>query len=160
LFDELSSLLDKTKPMSASPAPPSEAPEVEPSMPLPIEPEAPSIDQGAKTTISGDSLLQETETESEEGVRITVYPEEDPLKSRLQRLSSILEETTTDITTKAQKEGVEIQGSKAVCPNCKSLVIIMSKICPNCQRPLRTCPNCNAAITLFARICPACGSLL
>ena len=160
LFDELSSLLDKTKPMQGSPVPPSEAPEVEPSMPSPIEPEAPSIDQGAKTTISGDSLLQETETESEEGVRITVYPEEDPLKSRLQRLSSILEETTTDITTKAQKEGVEIQGSKAVCPNCKSLVIIMSKICPNCQRPLRTCPNCNAAITLFARICPACGSLL
>jgi len=144
LFNELSSLLDKTKPISPSSI---EIPEA-----------MPSADEGAKTTISGDSLLQETETE--EGVKITVYPEEDPLKSRLERLSNILEETTADISTKAEKEGVEIQGSKAVCPNCRSLVTIMSKVCPNCQHPLRICPNCNAAITLFARICPACGSLL
>jgi RNA polymerase subunit RPABC4/transcription elongation factor Spt4 len=164
LFDELSSLLDKAKPMSSSQSPSSITPEPEPTFspsppPMPVTPiEETPADEGGKVTISGDSLLQETETE--EGIKITVYPEEDPLKSRLQRLSNILEETTTDISQRAEKEGVEIQGSKAVCPNCRALVIIMSKVCPNCQRPLRTCPNCNAAITLFARICPACGSLL
>ncbi|MDD1776598.1 MAG: zinc ribbon domain-containing protein, partial [Candidatus Helarchaeota archaeon] len=118
--------------------------------------ERPVPEMGSTQKISGDSLLQDTA----EGIKVTVSPEEDPLKNRLQRLSNILEETTSDISTKAKKEGVEIQGSKAICPNCRSLVIIMSKICPNCQRPLRTCPNCNAAITLFARICPSCGSLL
>jgi RNA polymerase subunit RPABC4/transcription elongation factor Spt4 len=125
------------------------------SVPVPSA-EKPVPDLGSNQTISGDSLLQDTPG----GVKVTTYPEEDPLKNRLQRLSNILEETTSDISSKAKKEGVEIQGSKAICPNCRSLVIIMSKICPNCQKPLRTCPNCNAAITLFARICPSCGSLL
>ncbi len=162
LFTELSSLLDKTAPMAAFPPTPSTAPvpaqKMAPS-PIPVSSppsENPPTDLGGKQKISGDSLLQDTA----EGIKITVYPEEDPLKNRLQRLSNILEETTSDISSKAKKEGVEIQGSKAVCPNCRALVIIMSKICPNCQRPLRTCPNCNAAITLFARICPSCGSLL
>jgi len=162
LFTELSSLLNKTAPMSAPPpassTPPVPAQPLAPSpVPVSIPPvEKPVPDVGGTQKISGDSLLQDTA----EGVKVTVYPEEDPLKNRLQRLSNILEETTSDISTKAKKEGVEIQGSKAICPNCRSLVIIMSKICPNCQRPLRTCPNCNAAITLFARICPSCGSLL
>ncbi|HUX98516.1 MAG TPA: zinc ribbon domain-containing protein, partial [Candidatus Deferrimicrobium sp.] len=88
------------------------------------------------------------------------YPEQDPLKSRLERLSNILEETTEDITSKGEKAGVKIVGSKAICPNCKTHVIMMAKICPNCQKPLRVCPNCNSPITLFARICPSCGSLL
>lgn len=162
LFTELSSLLNKTAPMSApSPASstaPVPAQTLTPSpVPVPMPPvEKPVPDTDNTQKISGDSLLQDTA----EGVKVTVYSEEDPLKNRLQRLSNILEETTSDISTKAKKEGVEIQGSKAICPNCRSLVIIMSKVCPNCQKPLRTCPNCNAAITLFARICPSCGSLL
>jgi len=168
LFDDLKNLLDETSPVvppqETAPVPPqspieSTAPSIpqppaEPTSPrIPVAPTQPASDQ---KPISSNSLLEP----GEEGIKITTYPEEDPLQNRLERLSNILDESIEDTISHDEKAGVKIIGSKAVCPNCKTHVIMMAKICPNCQKPLRLCPNCKSPITLFARICPSCGSLL
>ena len=136
VFDDLASFLDQTAPMDAT---------------------APQAPAESPPHVSGSSLLEGTE----EGIKITTYPEQaDPLQDRLERLSNILEETTETEPSAGVKSEVKIVGSKAICPHCKTHVIMMAKVCPNCQRALRTCPNCKSPITLFARICPSCGSLL
>lgn len=151
LFDDLTSLLDQTAPME-QPAPAAPAPAIPQDQPqIPQAPIAPAPPEA----ISGNSLLEESE-----GIKITTYPDEDPLQNRLDRLSNILEETTEEAAPKEGTPDVQIIGSKAVCPSCKTHVIMMAKVCPNCNRPLRICPNCKSPITLFARICPSCGSLL
>ncbi|MHA1263838.1 MAG: double zinc ribbon domain-containing protein [Candidatus Helarchaeota archaeon] len=175
LFDDLTSLLEETAPISPTtqetplPSEQSGIPPQSPAIPSPpVQTEQPTpaeeiisprsqesqIESNVQSTVvSSSSLLESTE----EGVKITTYPEEDPLKNRLERLSTILEENTDEGEEKSE---VKIVGSKAICPNCKTHVIMMAKVCPNCNRPLRTCPNCKSPITLFARICPSCGSLL
>lgn len=160
VFDDLQNLLKDTAPIApspqapATPAPPS--PVEVPAIPIPPPPPQTGDLEPEEIVISSNSLLEP----AEEGIKITTYPEEDPLKSRLERLSNILEETTKDVPKIEETQSVKVVGSKAVCPKCKTYVMMMSKICPNCQTPLRTCPNCKAPITLFARICPSCGSLL
>lgn len=150
LFDDLSSLLDGTAPLTQG------AMEVQESVSQ-SEPAAVASPQPATSeSISGNDLLEE----SAEGIRITTYPEPDQFQNRLDRLSNILEETAEEKTIQVDSTEVKVVGSKAICPNCKTHVIMMAKICPNCNRALRTCPNCKSAITLFARICPSCGSLL
>ena len=178
LFDDLKSFLDETAPI-APPAPAAETPAAPaaetpaapaaetPAAPAAETPAAPAAEtptitvtetqgEAASKTISSEVLLEETQ----EGIKITTYSEEDPLQARLERLSNILEDTTDEIAEKEVNSEVKIIGSKAICPVCKTHVTMMAKICPNCQRPLRVCPNCKSPITLFARICPSCGSLL
>ncbi len=151
LFDDLTNLLEDTAPMASAPAPVAPPP----VMPAPATP-APPVTPVAPETVSSNALLEETD----EGIKITTYAEENPLQNRLDRLSTILEETGDETTPKEETNDVQIIGSKAVCPNCKTHVIMMAKVCPNCNRALRTCPDCKSPITLFARICPSCGSLL
>ncbi|MBN2180398.1 MAG: zinc ribbon domain-containing protein [Sedimentisphaerales bacterium] len=71
----------------------------------------------------------------------------------------------TPQTTPSPKPPAEISQTQLRCPNCKAVVDVKAKFCPQCGTPIprpvpaapTVCPKCGAKLPANAKFCPACG---